>query len=217
MLPDRPPSSKSEAQVSHTAEHAIREWLTSISGRPPRIRPFWPFRLKKRRPTPRIWQGPGPLPYRVLQDTVRFAKKKEAPPRQLSWVAYDADGGWRGVGHWRWTVLATQEEPRQWIAHGVAGGGGGKSDLPTKGRPWADLGGNWGRDGLRAGGTVEHAGKGVARVRLTDVEGRTFEDTVDDGIVLFLSDEPVAMPMRVDLYDAESHVVGTDEWGFVHE
>jgi len=70
---------------------------------------------------------------------------------------------------------------------------------------------------LRAGGTVEDAGKGVARVRLTDVEGRTFEDTVDDGIVLFLSDEPVAMPMRVDLYDAESHVVGTDEWGFVHE
>jgi hypothetical protein len=54
-------------------------------------------------------------------------------------------------------------------------------------------------------------------VRLTDSQGRTFEDTVDDGVVLFLSEEPVAMPMRVDLLDAEGCGVATDEWGFVEE
>jgi hypothetical protein len=96
-------------------------------------------------------------------------------------------------------------------------GGGGVGDLPARGFPWANLGGNWGRDGFRAGGTVEDAGKGVSRVRLTDSQGRTFEDTVDDGVVLFLSDEPVAMPMRVDLLDAKGRGVATDEWGFVDE
>lgn len=197
--------------MSHTPEHAIREWLARMSGRPSRIRPFWPFRPKK------FWSGPGRLPYRVLQDTVRFVKQRGAPPRQLWWVMYDADGGWRRVGHWRWTVLTTEDEPGQWTAHGVAGGGGGKDEVPAKGHPWANLGGNWGSDGFRAGGTVEDAGKGVTRVRLTDTEGRTFEDTVDDGVVLFLSEEPVTMPMRVHLYDAGGHVVGTDDWGFVDE
>jgi hypothetical protein len=150
----------------------------------------------------------------MLPDTVRFLKKREAPPRQLWYVTFDADGGWRGEEHWQWTVLVTEEERGQWSAHGVAGGSG---DPPVCGSPWANLGGNWGREGFCAGGTVEDAGKGVARVRLTDAEGRAFEDTVDDGVVLFISDEPVAMPMRVHLYDAGGRVVGTDEWGFSDE
>jgi hypothetical protein len=54
-------------------------------------------------------------------------------------------------------------------------------------------------------------------VRLTDALGSTFEDTVDDGVVLFLSDEPVAMPMRVELLDTADRVVASDEWGFVDD
>lgn len=64
---------------------------------------------------------------------------------------------------------------------------------------------------------VEEAGAGIARVRLTDVEGRAFEDTVENGVVLFFSDEPVVMPMRLELIDVEGRVVDTDEWGFVDE
>jgi hypothetical protein len=83
--------------------------------------------------------------------------------------------------------------------------------------PGRDLGGNWGRRGFRAGGTVEDAGAGVARVRLTDREGRTFEDTVENGVVLFSSEEPVAMPMRLELIRADGSIVDTEEWGFVAE
>jgi hypothetical protein len=54
-------------------------------------------------------------------------------------------------------------------------------------------------------------------VRLTDSEGNRFEGTVDDGVVLFMSDEPVAMPMRLDLLDARANVIATNEWGFVDE
>ena len=70
---------------------------------------------------------------------------------------------------------------------------------------------------FRAGGTVEDAGTGIARVRLTDVEGRSFEDVVENGVVLFSSDHPVAMPMRLEIIDREGSVVETDEWGFVDE
>ena len=96
----------------------------------------------------------------------------------------------------------------------MSGGSGGSC---LRGRPWANLGGNWGRRCFRAGGTVEDAGAGVARVQLTNREGRTFEDTVERGIVLFSSDEPVAMPMRLELIDADGSIVDTDEWGFVDE
>jgi hypothetical protein len=53
---------------------------------------------------------------------------------------------------------------------------------PAIGGPRRELG----QRGLRAGGTVEDAGAEITRVRLTDVEGRTFEDTVENGVVLFL-------------------------------
>lgn len=90
-------------------------------------------------------------------------------------------------------------------------------DLPPRGFPWANLGGNWGADGFRAGGTIEDAGKGITRVRLTDARDRAFEDTVDDGVVLFISEEPVAMPMRVELLDANGEVVAVDDWVFADE
>jgi hypothetical protein len=40
---------------------------------------------------------------------------------------------------------------------------------------------------------------------------------VDNGVVLFFSDQRVAMPMRVDLYDEGGRVVRSDEWGFRDE
>lgn len=180
--------------MSHTPEHAVRGWLAGANLRGPE----------------------GPLLFRALPDTVRFLKKREVPHRQLWYVTCDADGGPRGTERWHRTVLVSHEEPDRWSAHGVAGGGG-VGDLPARGFPWANLGGNWGRQGFRAGGTVEDAGKTVSRVRLTDSEGSTFQDTVDDGVVLFMSDEPVAMPMRVDLFDVDGRVVAVDEWGFVDE
>jgi hypothetical protein len=93
----------------------------------------------------------------------------------------------------------------------------GRERSASAARPSADLGGNWGQRGLRAGGTVEDAGAEITSVRLTDVEGRTFEDTVENGVVLFSSDELVTMPMRLDLIDAEGRIVHTEEWGFADE
>ena len=98
-------------------------------------------------------------------ETVRFVKHRDVPRRQMWYVTCDADGGSRGNEHWRWTVETSLDEQGQWVANGVSGGSG---PVPRCGRPWADLGGNWGPAGFRAGGTVEDAGTGIARVRLTE-------------------------------------------------
>ena len=147
-------------------------------------------------------------------ETVRFIKHRDIPPGQMWYVTCDADGGSRGTEHWRWTVETSRDEQGRWVANGVSGGNG---PSPRRGSPWANLGGHWGSSGFRAGGTVEDAAARIARVRLTDVEGRSFEDIVENGVVLFSSDHSVAMPMRLELIDREGGVVETDEWGFVDE
>jgi hypothetical protein len=179
--------------MSQTPEDAIREWLADPG-------------LK----------GPDGalLPFRVLANRTRFVKSKGGPDRQIWYVTCDVDGGPRGTESWHWTLVTSREASNRWDAHGV---GGGHGTLPPRGFPWANLGGNWGNDGFRAGGTVEDAGKGVTRVRLTDSLGRAFEDTVDDGVVLFMAEEPVVMPMRVELLDADGEVMAVDEWGFADQ
>jgi hypothetical protein len=179
--------------MSHTPKHAIREWLGGFSA---------------------TWHPPGTEPSRMRPETVRFVKRKHGQPGQIWYITCDADGGPRGTERWRWTVVVSRGDQGRWTADGISGGSG---EPCLRGRPCADLGGNWGRNGFRAGGTVEDAGAGIARVRLTDLEGHIFEDTVENGVILFSSDEPVAMPMRLELIDADGRVVYTDEWGFVDE
>lgn len=178
--------------MSRTAEDAIRESLTTLRAELLRTEE-------------------GSLPLRMRADAVRFVKKRGSPTHQLWYVTCEGEGGPDGKTQWHWTMLARREKLGSWSAQGVAGGSG---DPPVLGHAWANLGGNWGSHGFLAGGTVEDAGKTVVRVLLIDAEGRMFEDTVDDGVVLFMSEEPVAMPMRVELHDSAGRVVATDEWGF---
>jgi hypothetical protein len=178
--------------MAHNPKHAIREWLDGFTA---------------------TWD-PGVEPSRMRPESVQFVKGKAGPPGEIWYIACDADGGSRGIERWHWTVVASSDERGRWVAQGVVGDSGGPV---LRGRAWANLGGNWGQNGFRAGGTVEDAGAGIARVRLTDQEGRIFEDDVEIGVVLFSSAEPVAMPMRLELVDANGHVVDTDEWGFVDE
>lgn len=181
--------------MPNTPQQAIREHLASI-------------RL------PDLAQAGAHLPVRMQPDTTRFVKMIEASGRQLRYVTCEADSGPAGQRHWRWMVLVTEEETGRWTASSVAGGSGYPPEL---GYPRADLGGSWGHQGFVAGGTIEDPGKLVTRVRLTDAAGRTFEDAVDKGVVLFFSSEPVAMPMRVDLHDNNGLVVASDGWGFPDE
>jgi hypothetical protein len=66
-----------------------------------------------------------------------------------------------------------------------------------------------------AGGHVIDNGLDVARVRLTGSNGQVLEDTVDDGLVLFVTDQKVRVPVQIELYNRSGEVVGKHIWGRV--
>jgi hypothetical protein len=49
----------------------------------------------------------------------------------------------------------------------------------------------------------------VARVRLTSRNGVVLEDTVDGGLVLFVTEAHVRVPVQVELYTSSGELVGT--------
>jgi hypothetical protein len=178
--------------MSQTPEHAIRDWLANFQG---------------------TWYPPGTEPSRMLPETVRFVKNRDLPAGQMWFITCEADGGSRGSERWRWTVEASQDERGRWSANGIAGGSG---PPPLRGHRRTSAGTG---DSAGSGPAARSRTRGaeITSVRLTDVEGRTFEDTVENGVVLFSSDELVTMPMRLDLIDAEGRIVHTEEWGFADE
>ncbi len=59
-----------------------------------------------------------------------------------------------------------------------------------------------------AGGAIEEDNGAVARVRLRSANGVELEDTVEQGEVLFLSDDAIQTPLEVELYDGAGNLVG---------
>ena len=67
--------------------------------------------------------------------------------------------------------------------------------------PWVNLvGGGWPAT-FYAGGRVVDLHRTVARVRVIAANGVVIEDSIDDGLVLFLTDQHVEPPWRAELYD----------------
>ena len=64
-------------------------------------------------------------------------------------------------------------------------------------------------NGFWAGGFVRDNGFDVAQVRLISDQGLVFEDTVQDGIVLFVSDQNTSRPVRIEFYNHSGNLVGT--------
>ena len=80
--------------------------------------------------------------------------------------------------------------------------------MPRRGYPLVNLA-RGGRDLIWAGGRVLDQGLGVIRVRVLSANNIVLEDTVQDGLVLFVTDQEVRGPLRVELYDRSGNVVGT--------
>jgi hypothetical protein len=90
---------------------------------------------------------------------------------------------------------------------GCAGGAGGD---PARAHPWIDFGA-WGwPQFFCGGGKVIGAGSERARqARLRFANGTTLEDTIDAGIVLFITEVPVQMPVTVEILDGTGAMLTT--------
>lgn len=139
---------------------------------------------------------------------ITFLKERRIPGRQVHAVTFKDKSG--QMVHFICYVV--QNEEGLWNFRG--GGGGGVDEDRRKAhlvneRPWAHLdGGGWPED-FYAGGYVIGNGLHISRVRLVTMNGVTLEDTTHDGIILFLTEQAVEIPLRADLYDHTGRLVNS--------
>jgi hypothetical protein len=148
-------------------------------------------------PSPRVVHG---RPFSAREPTIRLLKARSAGRLRLYAVAFDDQDG-QPV---RMVVGAEQHEDG-WGASGSAGGGG---ESPRRGRPWVNLAAWWGRDRFCAGGEVVEADD-VRSVRLTTRDGFVLEDDVEAGVVLFLADRRVEVPVVLELHDGSGEPIAS--------
>ncbi len=143
--------------------------------------------------------------------SVRFLKERSILHRQVHAVTFEDETGQQ----WDYVCFVAQDAKGRW--HFESGGGGGTGGdikyYPVRSYPWANLAGGGWEDRFWAGGHVIDNGLDVARVRLTGSNGQVLEDTVDDGLVLFVTDQKVRVPVQVELYNHSGEVVGQHTWG----
>lgn len=133
--------------------------------------------------------------------TIQFVKARSITRRQIHAVTFE-DGDGRLM---RFVCSVRQDSEGQWYFAG--GAGGSAQGAPTRDHAWVNLaGGGWPKE-FYAGGDIVDGGLGVARVRLRAANGTELEDTVEEGVVLFLTDDEVQLPIVAELFDRNGNLV----------
>jgi hypothetical protein len=150
------------------------------------------------RPVPVISRG---HPFSARPETLRAVKERSIPHRRLYMVTFEDQAS--GMP-WRW-LIGAEEDDGEWMARGGAGEGG---DGPTRDHPWVNLAGWWGAGRFSAGGEVlseQH----IEQVRLTARDGTTLHDDTEAGVVLFLTDHELELPVTLELLDNRGHILAS--------
>lgn len=134
-------------------------------------------------------------------ETLQFGKTRSIPFGEIHAVTFETQTGQR----LRFVCYVRQDKVGEWQF--VGGAGGGVNGDPRRGHPWVNLGGGgWPKQFYAGGQVLEHAGR-VVRVRLRAANGTVLEDSVEDGMVLFLTDKEVHPPVYAELVDPSGQIV----------
>ena len=152
---------------------------------------------KGRRPTPTI---DCERPFTACADSIRCVKERAIAGRRLYTVAFDDQDGYPHI----W-LAGVEEDETGWA---VRGGTGGAGHVPNRSVPWVNLAGWWGADRFYAGGRVL-APEYVRSVRLTSRDGTVLDDDTEGGVVLFLTDRTIGIPVVLELRDIDHRTVAT--------
>jgi hypothetical protein len=147
--------------------------------------------------------------------TVQFLKARLLPEHQLHYITVQDMAGQR----WHFTYFLSQRDDGSWF---VQSGSGGREhermaspaidDRPCLHLQWGQTMrvGSGGRGSeFRAGGEVFDNAAAITRVRLISSNGVVLEDIVQDGLVLFWSDQEVALPVQAELYNSTGTCVSS--------
>lgn len=138
--------------------------------------------------------------------TICFFQDRQRPGRQLHEVAFENETGQQE----HWLCCVREFTPGHWRFVG----GGNVAEVehtPKRSHPWANLAGSLGKEVAWAGGRVLDNGLDVVLVRLTSENGVMLEDTVQNSLVLFVTDQWLERPLHVELYDRSGNLVGTHQ------
>ncbi len=143
------------------------------------------------RPRPSVSRG---HPFSAHPETIRCLKNRAIAGRRLYAVTFESQQPF--PAQWRWLIAAEQED-HGWVAKGGAGGAG---EGPRRNEPWVNLAGWWGPNRFYAGGELL-SDQPISRVRLTSRDGTVLEDDTEAGVVLFLTDRTIDLPVTLELRD----------------
>jgi hypothetical protein len=165
----------------------------------PRGKPMWQSAPSPRAARRSIVRGGG---HDADPDTMRFIKQRATHHHELHAVTF-AD---REEKKYRFLVGVVQNRDG-WEVKGLAGGG--EVD-PPRAQPWVNTcGWGWPNSFCSGGWVVGTGSEAAARVRLRFPGGPTLQDSVDDGIVLMISDARVQVPATVEILDADGSLIAT--------
>ncbi|GCE27091.1 hypothetical protein KDA_25750 [Dictyobacter alpinus] len=130
--------------------------------------------------------------------TLQFLKERSLPGRKAYIVVFENEQGHEIY----FTCYVEQDAQELWQFRGAAGDGSmGSTPGPVMEQAWVNLGGGGMPDHFYAGGLVADHDRHVARVRLVAKNGTIIEDQVENGLVLFISEQPINLPILAELYD----------------
>lgn len=155
----------------------------------------------------RIKQDPNVvyLPSNIDLGTVRFVKFKEILHCQIYLLTYED----KSLGNFLHACILRQGIDGKWeVAWGFRSNGA-KPSLEATGQIHASFGGGGialGKPGGYWGGYVT-TNAGIAKVQLITANNITLEDSVNDDLVLFITDQPVTHPILAKLLDAKGNLI----------
>lgn len=130
--------------------------------------------------------------------TLRFIKERSLPGRKAYIVVFENEQG----NEVYFTCYVEQDAQELWQFRGAAGDGMmGGTPGPVMEQAWANLGGGGMPDHFYAGGLVADHDRHIVRVRLIAKNGTILEDQVESGMVLFISEHRIDLPIQAELYD----------------
>ena len=137
--------------------------------------------------------------------TVRYLKVRETDNHRCLAIEWHDETGvyWSGI------LGVSQRPDARWDVDGGGWGEGPTPDLAIN-EPRAYLAGSW-NDHFCLGSWVYDPTGIVTLARLVSADTVLAEDTVDDGVVVFLGEVPLGPNPMVELYDSEGHLVARHE------
>ena len=139
------------------------------------------------------------------RETIQFLKHLSLPHYQVYALAFEDEAGQK------WDYFCSIEQDEQGYWHVMASASSVKDSMirASHSFPWIHLVGGSGENYLWAGGYVTEKALNARRVRLITKNGIVLEDIVEDGLVLFQTDQRVEIPAQVEIYTHTGGLIGT--------